>query len=739
MSHLELQEFFAEGSDQQASHVLLHITEPSTPEEIAKGYFFALIEINNGSIAHIEHLQKIIDDLESGYYDTPEDGKDPFETTLGFINRRSAQVLTDSSVHIHAIVGVIKDSLLSFSTHGSPNALLFYRQKQEFGTMNLMENHTSSDKELFPSVLQGTLNTGDFFFVGTPHVTEYFAPDRLQKLITGKSVKQSSEHIDKVLRDMHSAHSFGGITFRILPQTERKTPVQKAPAPAATAAHGSAASLNKLMHNKRQTAETLSPPVFRHLLRQVKDLLQKKNTVSPVRRAQSSMQTSAKVPEQQRKETLGDALLIGFGRAIVNGVAAIAKLIGRVFLGGAKLCIAIFILLTNKNNSRKEVVKEWKKFGNSILDRFENLPVISKLLFFLTIIACLVFAGSLATMRYRREQVKAQESFNNLTLAVQQKKDAAEASIIYHDTATALTLLKEAQQLMDQFPLTEEAATKKEVFSAGITDTLFKLQKMVQTTPEQLVDLTTLNKAAAAQKVIRIDDTLLVFGEHDSVLYKFDLNSKELTAVNHDGIQKLRGANTPKEQDTAVFISGEQSLAGYQKDTSSLIAKDISFPVENAHIIDAFVYNVRLYTLEKNTNQIYKHSKTQTGYDKGTAWLKSSIDASQAVSLAIDGDMFVLHADGAIKKYTRGEEQPFSTSGIEPSLSHPSMIWTYNEVNNIYILEPTNKRLVVLDKNGKLIQQYSADAWKGPTGMVIDEPGKTAYILDQNRIFKMQL
>ena len=60
---LEINEFFVEGNDQKKSHVLLHITEPGTPEELSKGYFFAVAEINDGNLEQIEHLQQMIDDL----------------------------------------------------------------------------------------------------------------------------------------------------------------------------------------------------------------------------------------------------------------------------------------------------------------------------------------------------------------------------------------------------------------------------------------------------------------------------------------------------------------------------------------------------------------------------------------------------------------------------------------------------------------------------------------------------
>ena len=66
---LEIQEFFVEGSNQRASHVLLHIAEPITQNEKDKGYFFAIIEVNGSYSEQISQLQQIIDDIEIKYYD----------------------------------------------------------------------------------------------------------------------------------------------------------------------------------------------------------------------------------------------------------------------------------------------------------------------------------------------------------------------------------------------------------------------------------------------------------------------------------------------------------------------------------------------------------------------------------------------------------------------------------------------------------------------------------------------
>lgn len=745
MNHLELQEFFVEGRDQKTSHVLLHITEPSTAEEYAKGYFFALIEINNGTIGHIEKFQKIIDDIESGYYETEhEEGQETFDTTLEFINRRSEQILTEGA-DIHALVGVIKDNILSFSYHGNPQALLFYRQKQDFASMPIIDAESPElGKDIFPSVLQGKLNAGDFLFVSTSHVRDYFTDDRLQKLVTSRSVKQSSEHIHKVLRGINNPHSFGGIIFRILPQSEK--PIVILPSKTKQT-KGSEASLNKLMSSKQHTADTLSPPVFRNILREVSERMHKKKQAESHTSAKkigqvktstiSEKENSDTEPTYKNDETIGNTILIGFGRALVGAIVGIGKILLFTFISLAKILLGIFILITNKNNSRKEVLFSIKRTAHGSISTFQALPFISKFLFILTILALIIFAASVSTIRVRRHYVAKQEEYQNLLGAVQNKKDAAEASIIYDDSTTALTLLQEARGLLDQLPKEDKKAQEqKQQFEKSIEESLRKVQKMKTVS---LDTIATLPETAKTEHLVRIDDTLLVFGADEQILYRINTKTKQVVEGRHEDIDGLRAASTPKEQDTTVFIHIDNRLALYQKDAALLSAKDIGYPSTNTSIVDAFVYNVKLYTLDRGGNQIYKHNKTQTGYDKGTPWVKTTADLSKAVSLAIDGDMFVLTEDGNILKFTRGEQQTFTITGLEPKLDRPAKIWTYNEVNQIYIIEPTNKRLVVLDKTGKLIEQFTAPEWVNPTSMVIDAPAKTVYILDKNKVYSFSL
>ncbi len=747
MSHLELQEFFVEGDSQKKSHVLLHITEPSTPKELERGYFFALAEINNGTFEHIEHLQNMIDDLESGFYATEQaTGIEAFESTLEYINRRGHTILQGKNLQVNCLIGIIKDNTLAFSHHGDMHALLFYRGAKDTQTMDILKDakNDAGSGQLFSSILQGKLNTGDFFFIGSPYVEEFFSYDRLQKIITSRSVKQSTAHIEKVLSDVHAEYSFGGIVFRVLAkqQTQLKKTAGK---------DASAASLNKLIDSRKKTAETLSPPLLKHLTQKIKGSRNKKTE-----RIRSKKSAPQHKPERQQKgkvetnyryrddnmpgQSFLNTLLIGLGRAIVAGGVGAYNLIKKIFMTLAKGLVGLFIIITNKNNSRNDVIQTMRKTWKKKKGQFEDLPMMSKMLFVATIIAGIIFILSIGVLKLKENYQAKTQADKNLVQAVIDKKDAAEASLIYNDQEKAFTLLNEAKELVQTLPTNKKAKREqKETLEKQIEDLMIAIRKLEMISPQVLVNITEQYPNAKTTYIAQIDNTLVAYGPNDNKTYSVDATSGALQAADHVGAIKLGNATTPKEQDTIVFLNKENSVATYNKSTKTVSAKDISFPLENASIVDGFVYNVRLYTVDTTNNQIYKHNKTQTGYDRGTTWLKQDADLSDATSLAIDGDIFVLKKNGEIYKFAKGNQESFSVAGLDPKLDSPTELFAYNDIDYLYILEPTHKRVVVLDKEGKLVKQYSSDAWKNPTGLVVKEAGNTIYVLDDNKIYSFSL
>src|SRR3989339_84531 len=110
MTHTaDIHEFFIEGKKAGLSHVLLAVTEPSTPEELEKGYFFALVDIHHATIETIDTVQHLIDTLEQHYYaENADEQERAFETVMESVNKRATtDLLPEQIKNIHCIVGVI--------------------------------------------------------------------------------------------------------------------------------------------------------------------------------------------------------------------------------------------------------------------------------------------------------------------------------------------------------------------------------------------------------------------------------------------------------------------------------------------------------------------------------------------------------------------------------------------------------------------------------------------------------
>ncbi|MBU2542526.1 hypothetical protein KJ785_03130 [Patescibacteria group bacterium] len=743
---LELQEFFVEGNSQEKSHVLLHITEPSSAEERKKGYFFALAEINNGTMEQIEHMQQMIDDLESGYYETDETlEKNAFETTLEYINRRGHHLLQYKNSAINCLVGVLRNHEIFFAYHGLPQAFLFYKNKEGIlEQIDIMDGQEQGENEdyLFSAIIQGNVNIGDYFYITTPHTSDFFTHDRIKKIVGTRNIKQSTEHIQKVLNDLNSSLSFGGIIMHYpkeMPMTGKSSIYLK---------KGSDASINQMLAREKNTREIMSPPFLGNLKKRINKFKKErpKNKQEKIIENKKLLSKKRGVIEtnfrpRQKQESIVNTIMVTIGKTIVMGVVGLSKLLKKIALTTVRGLIMIILLITNKDNKRRDVIKNIKNNIDEKKEKFYELPMSSKILFFSSIILVVVFFVSIGVFKIKENTAVKKQTYINYVQAVIDKKNAADASIIYGDNKRALDLLQEAKNIIVELPNEKkEEKDKISELTNNIDSVLLKLQKLSTIEPEIIFDLTEINPEAQAEQLVKIDNTLIAFGKNDKLFYKINLLDNTKESKEHSNISNLLHSSAPKEDDMIIFVSGDDTIAQYNKESSLVSEKNIAYPNNNVKLADIFIYNRRLYSLDPSNNQIYRHSQTQTGYDKGVVWLKDNlVDIKDSVSLAVDGDLFVLKQNGEIVKLTGGQKEDFTITGLNPALGNPTKIWTYNGLDNIYVLEPTNRRVVVLDKQGKMLNQYTAITWQNPTDMVVEEENKIIYVLDSNKVYKFGL
>jgi len=165
-------------------------------------------------------------------------------------------------------------------------------------------------------------------------------------------------------------------------------------------------------------------------------------------------------------------------------------------------------------------------------------------------------------------------------------------------------------------------------------------------------------------------------------------------------------------------------------------------------------YQGNLYILDPLLNRILKFVPADNAYTSPpTDYLSSQLDVNLtgAVDMAIDGNLYVLFADGQIKKFLKGEPQPFTMAGLPSPMRSPTTIFVSGAKRPdaegfVYVTDTGNERILQFDKEGNYIRQFRTNAgepqMKGLRGVYVDEnkgrmlilSGKTLWLCDLPRL-----
>lgn len=751
---LHLNEFFIEGGDQEQSHVLLHITEPSTEDEKKKGYFFAVCETSRADNKFILKLQGIIDEIENEYYDTPE-GKSEniLEPILEKANQQSVTLLNDDC-DFHCVVGALRPPEIIFSFFNNPQVLLFYRKSDgAYHKMNLVDDNqeesSTDENHIFSQIIQGKIGQDDFLLLGTPHIGDYFSADRMQKILTTRTTGQSAKHLEKVLSELKNGQSFGGLIVHLegdFKTLAAKTEAQK------VIPHGK--SVSDLYATVQNTADTLSPSVINSINSKIKNwqsnLSSPANTTIITRESGPSHKTAIESAHLKPHLSLGHSGQNGATKVMVhglweglktalNGLLWLVIFFFNIIKGILHGLINLFYIVTNLHNQRKPALDGARLMWRNFTQFFVQLSRLTKILTVLFILSALILAGGISYTKMQKNQKIADTLYQENLKTIASQIDAAEGALIYNDNAGALKELNKAREILKTLPCSskEEKTTCVSV-EGQISGILNKLRKVTVTKPVLIVDWSA--QTGGLEHVLKIGNKILAFNSASSTIATYDFLTKESSTLNNNLPAGFNLGAVPKENDYAVLLYGQRDLYKFNPEDNTISKIDVEYPNSDAELKGLVVYNRRLYSLDTKNSEIYKHDSIKTGFALGKEWINDlSADLRNGIAFTVEGDVFVANNNGNINKFTKGLIQPFAIQDLEPALSTSKEIWSYNDLKYLYILDETGKRLIVLEKDGKVKTQIQANEFMRPTGMIIDEDNKIGYILDSNKLYQISL
>ena len=419
------------------------------------------------------------------------------------------------------------------------------------------------------------------------------------------------------------------------------------------------------------------------------------------------------------------------------------------FLKNIALYLLNMIIHVAKSLSSKEKMVElfsslFQKIKNQlqkISQFYINLSYKNKIFFTVFLVVIILFAVNTLVVKNNNDKVENQERYNSLVSAIEQKQNQLEANLLYNNTEGANTIIGEIKNLLNELPKeTEEQNQEYSLFNEKLDQQLEKIRNVYRVDDSiELANFSNLNSNANSKNIIFSESNNKIYaGDSDqNSIYIIDATNNVATTLTDLKLNDDLRLATPSQDNKIYYLSGERVVElDINSETIQILPINITSDTKDSINIDS--YSGRVYALNIAANQIYKFNRSNQAFSAGVPWIINRVDLSQAVDLSIDGHIYILLENGEVLKFLKGEKQELTLAPVEPAIEKATEFFVSPELKFIYILEPTNKRLIIYDKTGKFILQYKADKFDNLKDFSVDEKNQIIYFLNGNSVYKAE-
>lgn len=336
--------------------------------------------------------------------------------------------------------------------------------------------------------------------------------------------------------------------------------------------------------------------------------------------------------------------------------------------------------------------------------KFPSLPVFrlshaKKIILSVAIILLFVLGGSILLTVQNKESTKQQALFKDISERVQRDYDEGVSLKSLNKNLAHEDFLKAKKTLEDN----------KGTFKAGSKEEQ-DLTALLRKVNDELGGATGAQQASFAKAGADVSALLKIAKSETPLAITRD--EKTVFYVTTDGVFKNPAGEKPER----------------------IIKNDDDW--KDAVGIGTFSGNI--YVLDR-TNGLLKFVSTSDGYVKMTYFKGDEPDLKTAVSMAIDGSVWILLKNGTVLKYTKGVKDAFSLNVTQSPLAGPSRIVTDADTELLYILDSKGKQIVRFAKNGTLDKTYSADILGNAKELDVNEADKKLFVLSNDTIYELGL
>lgn len=681
------------------ANILVARTSPAELE--VRGQLIIMLEMpGKGSKAQVI-INEFLKELVAAYYNSPTDNIDGcLEYVLRLANNHLPTLATNFDKRwidkTSMLLMVHDDNFLYFASIGAIKGLLITPQK----TTNITETNITNINPLKPFnfVSSGQLPKESAICFTTNTLFDYISQEKLRKLCLQLPPLGVIQNLEDLLVNKSPRLNILALFLRHMFIVDHLT-IDKESGSLITndvlTVPTSEQSIKNLAKQRSQTAKFLSVPSLKQTFwLRLKDFIK---TVTQTKQRLVNQQTWQTWQSNLRRYWL-------ISRTTVSGLSQRGKKLSNYFwppnywLSGLALII------------------------NPAIKKIKLLNKRSKIILIVVILIIIILCQGLLNRQNLLIPNSTSLPPNFINSSQQLLVDAGNA-LIYGDEQKAKELLTAWQKLLN--PLTAKQ----------------KNDPALQPLLNNFNDLN--NKLSRRININELKTTATLLGQ----------NPKELTIINNDiwtitnnGLIKINTSNntvTTVNNLTGNLLTGDNSGLYLINDEKIYFINDNQATALNwikannqQQSSKIKTYNGRLYVLDNNAKQIFRYRRQNNELSNGSNWLKQPL-ATVGQDLALDGSLYLLSSQ-TVQKFNQGSVANFSMDTVWPELQQPANLALGNQY--IYILEPINNRLVIINKKtGQLDRQYYSPLLQNAKAMAVDQNERHAYVLIGEEIKNIDL
>lgn len=358
----------------------------------------------------------------------------------------------------------------------------------------------------------------------------------------------------------------------------------------------------------------------------------------------------------------------------------------------------------------------------------------------LIILIALVLLISLVLSINAAQNRKAEASIRERIEQIEELQAKAEGSYVAKDVGAARDQLGQATTQADE--LADESLLEDEISSLrqSLAISYDRINNVINVPNQPLVDFTEQSEKITLDHLSQSGTTLYAMGD-TGAMHSYAQPTKETKTAQTVPTDAGKVVSTATTSNGDVLLLSDKPTV-LQFDTAAGSVEDVPVATggswEKGTAIDTVQQNA--FILDPAEGQIWRHTRTLSSFNKGEPYLAEKQDLKDAVDLVTGAQAYVLKSDGTVTQYAGGRPQTFSLKDApapQPKVVGANALAQNFSNNNIYVLDPRNRRVVEFTPAGDYNRQFKNDAFTGAEDIVVDDKTATLFILAGNKVYSV--